>query len=100
RRLERQTRRRQRRGRQLARQELLGRSLEGDERVEHAIHPVLERRFALEDLDGLHEAQARRLAEVDLALEERLERAEPLGLVEAAGLHVLQDVADVEERLV
>ena len=70
------------------------------DRREEAIHPELERALFLKEARDPHEAQRRRLAEVDLALDERLERREALRLVEAARLDVLQDDADVEERLV
>ena len=70
------------------------------DRREEAVHAQLEGALFLEEARDAHEAQRRRLPEVNLALDERLERREALGLVETARLDVLQDDADVEERLV
>ena len=61
--------------------------------------PTLESALPLKERDHAHEPQGRGLPEVNLALDERLERREALGLVEAARLDVLEDHPDVVERL-
>jgi hypothetical protein len=75
-------------------------ALETREAGEDAIEAVIERGLALEHGDDLDQAEGRLLAEVDLALEERLERAVALRQVELAGLDVGEDLADLVEALV